>query len=105
MPTVDRQTILVVEDTQGVRQLVAATLTRSGYSVLQAKDGLDALAVLEENANSIDLVLTDLRMPHAGGHELISHIRSRRPELKIIAMSGDPHHTVAPDGLPGRVTS
>jgi two-component system cell cycle sensor histidine kinase/response regulator CckA len=103
MPTVDDQsarTILVVEDTQGVRQLIASTLARHGYRVLEAANGLDALSVFDQEAGRIDLVLTDMRMPKAGGHRLISHLRSLRPDLKIIAMSGDPHDTVAPHGVP-----
>jgi CheY-like chemotaxis protein len=84
------ETILLVEDEPTVRTLVALTLSRAGYRVLQARDGENALAVFDEHHGRIDLLLTDLRMPQMGGVELVRHLRDRVRDLKVLCVSGFP---------------
>jgi CheY-like chemotaxis protein len=83
-----RETILLVEDEPAVRQLFMLALTRAGYRVFEARNGQEALKMFDEHGDSIDLLLTDLRMPYMGGAELAHHLRARRKSLKLIAISG-----------------
>lgn len=83
-----RETILLVEDEPAVRQLFTIALTRAGYRVYEARNGQEALKLFEQHGDSIDLLLTDLRMPFMGGAELAQHLKARRKSLKLIAISG-----------------
>jgi two-component system, cell cycle sensor histidine kinase and response regulator CckA len=83
-----RETILLVEDEPAVRQLFVLALTRAGYRVYEARNGQEALKMFDQHGDSIDLLLTDLRMPYMGGAELAQHLRARRKSLKLIAISG-----------------
>ena len=83
-----RETILLVEDEPAVRQLFMTALTRAGYRVIEARNGQEALKMFDLHGDSIDLLLTDLRMPYMGGAELAQHLRARRKSLKLIAISG-----------------
>jgi two-component system, cell cycle sensor histidine kinase and response regulator CckA len=83
-----RETILLVEDEPAVRQLFMLALTRAGYRVFEARNGQEALKMFDEHGDTIDLLLTDLRMPYMGGAELAQHLRARRKSLKLIAISG-----------------
>jgi len=83
-----KETILVVEDGDAVRSLVCYMLVQSGYRVLEACDGRDALRVCETHPEPIQLVLTDLVMPHMKGAELAERLRRLRPELRVLLMSG-----------------
>jgi len=82
------ETILVVEDGDAVRNLVCLMLVQNGYRVLEARDGHHAMRVCEAHPEPIQLVLTDLVMPNMKGAELVEHLRHRRPELRILLMSG-----------------
>jgi signal transduction histidine kinase/CheY-like chemotaxis protein len=82
------ETILVVEDEAGVRELACEFLKVSGYTVLQAKDGQEALEVAERHSGTIHLVLTDMVMPRMSGGELAKRLKAIRPDLKIGFMSG-----------------
>jgi CheY-like chemotaxis protein len=63
-------------------------LERNGYAVIEAKDAADALLLFDQYATSIDLVLTDVTMPGMGGYELVQQLRERRPDLRVLFMSG-----------------
>ena len=79
--------ILVVEDESSLRLAMRHVLSRNGYGVIEAANGAEALAVLRNSDDSIDLVLTDVIMPSMSGPELVSALRSRRPDLPVIFMS------------------
>jgi two-component system cell cycle sensor histidine kinase/response regulator CckA len=85
-----RQTILLVEDEPTVRQLFATALARAGYVVYEARNGDEALKLFDLHERAIDLLLTDMRMPFVGGAELARRLRARRPDLKLICISGYP---------------
>lgn len=85
-----QKTILVIEDEDPIRRLIAEFLQVSGYQMLEARDAIEARAVWAENADSIDLVVADLMLPGASGFELAQEFRIRRPDLKIIFASGNP---------------
>ena len=86
------ETVLVVEDDAAVRVAAAGILQNLGYRVLQAEDGKAALAILEQH-QPIDLLFTDLIMPHGvSGQDLLRWARERRPELKVLFASGYSEH-------------
>ncbi|HLI82417.1 MAG TPA: response regulator [Bryobacteraceae bacterium] len=82
------ETILLVDDEDGVRQLVSAVLKSNGYDVLEAGNASAALATYEKNGHKIDMVLTDVVMPQMNGFELGRQLATRAPSLKILYMSG-----------------
>jgi two-component system cell cycle sensor histidine kinase/response regulator CckA len=90
VPSEARETILLVEDEPAVRQLFAQALAHAGYRVHEARNGQEAMKVFDQHGESIDLLLTDLRMPYKGGVELAQHLRARRRTLKLICVSGYP---------------
>src|SRR2546429_8358253 len=81
-----RQSILIVDDYDLIRTYLPRILQAAGYEVFEASNGRQAIKWLRENA--ADLVITDLIMPEQEGLETIQFLRSERPNLKIIAMSG-----------------
>lgn len=83
-----RETILLVEDEPAVRQLFSVALSRAGYKVHEARNGQEALKVFDQHGDSVDLLLTDMRMPFMGGGELARQLRSRRRTLKLLCISG-----------------
>ena len=97
-PDSGAETILVVEDAAGLRQLTKRLLERQGYTVLVAADADEAQQVFDRNA-SIDLLLTDVVMPGASGPELTQHLVAQRPALKVIFMSGYTEATIVHDGV------
>jgi two-component system cell cycle sensor histidine kinase/response regulator CckA len=81
-------TILLVEDEKDLRGLNARGLASRGYTVLQAGNGVEAIEVLERHDGEIDLVVSDVVMPEMDGPSLLKELRRRRPDLKIIFVSG-----------------
>jgi two-component system, cell cycle sensor histidine kinase and response regulator CckA len=82
------ETILLVDDEEGVRKLVYAVLKSHGYDVMEAANGVAALAAYEKNGHKVDMVLTDVVMPQMSGFELGKQLGERAPGLKILYMSG-----------------
>ena len=82
------ETILLAEDQDGIRELASEFLKRSGYTILEAKDGSDALRMAEGYPDEIDLLVTDVAMPNIDGPELADRLAVLRPHMKIIFMSG-----------------
>jgi PAS domain S-box-containing protein len=82
------ETILIADDEEAVRKLVHAVLATSGYTVIEARDGAEALSLFEQQRDKIDMVLTDVVMPQMNGYELASRIEGLDPRKKIMFMSG-----------------
>jgi two-component system cell cycle sensor histidine kinase/response regulator CckA len=82
------ETVLVVEDSELLRNLITQFLRDSGYKVLIATDGQQALKVAGEWAETIDLLLTDVVMPVLGGQELAAKLSAKYPGLTVLFMSG-----------------
>jgi len=83
-----RETILVAEDQPDLRWMICQYLQGLGYAVLEAKDGNDAVALAEHYTGRIDLLLTDVVMPHIRGSEVARRMLARRPDLHVVFMSG-----------------
>jgi two-component system cell cycle sensor histidine kinase/response regulator CckA len=94
-----QETILVVEDEDVVRALACRGLREHGYTVLEARHGLEALEQVERNHRPIDLVISDVVMPELSGRELGTRLGALRPELPILYMSGYTGEDVIQRGL------
>jgi DNA-binding NtrC family response regulator len=83
-----RETVLLVDDEAMIRDFARTALERHGYTVLTAADGGEAARIFAENESGIDLVLLDLRMPVMGGDEVLAILKKKRPDVKVVVMSG-----------------
>ncbi|MCO5131082.1 MAG: PAS domain-containing protein [Xanthobacteraceae bacterium] len=81
-------TILLVEDEEGLRGLNARGLRSRGYNVIEAANGIEALEALEANEGGVDLVVSDVVMPEMDGPTLLTSMRARNPDIKVIFVSG-----------------
>jgi len=99
-PLQGSETILLVEDEDEVRDLIAEILRENGYTVLEARAGEEAEAIADRYGGMIDLLITDVVMPRMGGRELADHISRRYPQLRMLYVSG----YAAPEFEGGRVT-
>jgi two-component system, cell cycle sensor histidine kinase and response regulator CckA len=88
------ETILLVEDERAVRRATVEFLSRQGYTVLEANDGLDALQVARSYASTIHLVVTDVVMPNMSGGQLATELAHLRPETIVLFVSGYAGKTV-----------
>jgi CheY-like chemotaxis protein len=92
------ETLLVCEDDPGVRALACSVLKRHGYRVLEARSGAEALARAAVTPH-VDLLLTDVVMPHMTGVQLARQLASRSPNLKVLYMSGYSEHGITHSGV------
>ncbi|HEX9823748.1 MAG TPA: response regulator [Actinomycetota bacterium] len=102
MTPTEKRTVLLVEDDESVRQLVRVTLEMNNYEVIEAKDGLEGLLLMDMHRP--DAIVLDLMMPDVGGERMLAQLRST-PETKrtpVVIITGKPE--VAPEviGLVGR---
>ncbi len=93
------ETILVVDDDATIRTLTQAVLTKWGYSVLVAANGVDAACVAARDGSSIDLMITDVVMPRLGGRALAEEMRRLYAQMRVLYMSGYPDETLAQQGV------
>ena len=93
-----RETVLVVDDEEMVRRLAARMLVTLGYKVLEARDGQEAVTLLQRGAQRIGLVVTDLAMPGIGGRRLGETIASCWPQVQVLYMSGFPAQKMVNEG-------
>jgi two-component system cell cycle sensor histidine kinase/response regulator CckA len=103
-PARGRETILLVEDEPAVRGLVHETLRLHGYTVLEARHGIEALLTSAKYVGPIHLLLTDVVMPQMSGPEVAEKILTVRPEIKVLYISGYPDHPVFDQGGVNRQT-
>ena len=82
------ETILVVDDEEALREVTGRMLTRSGYTVLTASSGAEAVQLASSHATSIDLLLTDVIMPKMQGPTVATEVRKVRPDIRVLFMSG-----------------
>jgi CheY-like chemotaxis protein len=80
-------TVLIVDDEEPIRTVERRILERAGYHILEAADGPSAIALLDENV-PLDLLLADVEMPGLLGSEMARRIRRKRPDLKVLFVTG-----------------
>jgi len=92
-------TILVIEDEPMVREVLQITLERSGFRVLMAGGGDEALDLCESSPEPIDLVLTDIVMPGTSGADLAGYLAARYPWMRTVRMSGFTEAMLSASGM------
>jgi two-component system, cell cycle sensor histidine kinase and response regulator CckA len=99
------ETILIVEDEEGVRKVLVEMLTHQGYRVLVAGGGPEALELFHQHCGPLDLLITDVIMPKMSGRELADQLRQPRPDLKVLFVSGYTDSAIVNHGIlePGTV--
>jgi len=95
-------TVLLVEDSDVVRDVVAIMLESDGLTVLQASGGEEALALVRRGDAPIDLLLTDIVMPEMSGVELADRLERERPDVRILFMTGYAEEVVVKRGILGK---
>ncbi len=91
-------TVLLVEDEPLLREVICRALRSFGHRVVEARDAMEAVRICEQE-RSIDLLLTDVVMPHMSGPELAERLKSFQPRLKVLFMSGHTGTVMADTGL------
>jgi nitrogen-specific signal transduction histidine kinase/ActR/RegA family two-component response regulator len=93
------ETILLVEDDEMVRTLVRETLEREGYKLIDSADPVEAQRISENYRGRIDLLIADVVMPKLSGKELARNLTERRPDLKVLYMSGYTDSAIVNSGI------
>jgi nitrogen-specific signal transduction histidine kinase len=93
------ETVLLVEDEPGVRRVAREALIACGFTVLEARHGIEALLVAKQHPSPIHLLVTDVVMPQMNGPEVASRLASSRPAMKVLYMSGYTDHAVVHHGV------
>jgi two-component system, cell cycle sensor histidine kinase and response regulator CckA len=93
------ETILLVEDAEGVRALLQDVLTMYGHQVLVARDGEEGIRLAENHTGPIDLIITDIVMPRMGGRELVERVVTARPTIRALYLSGYTDEAVMRHGV------
>ena len=82
------ETVLVIEDDHGVRNILREMLERSGYSVMEASDGQEGVDVYRNHGKGIHLILSDVMMPRKNGRQVYDEIKELNSDAKVLFMSG-----------------
>jgi DNA-binding NtrC family response regulator len=93
------ETVLLAEDEETVRTMLRLLLQRAGFRVLEADNGTQALALCQSHPGSIDLLVADALIVPLGGRQLIEQVARRRPETRVLCISGYPRETLVAEGL------
>jgi len=99
-----RETILLVEDDPDLRKMACGILSRRGYRVFEAANAGEAILISEKEELEIDLIISDVYMPHLSGPELIKRLKRERPEMKLLLMSGYPNSIEKDDLFNGEIS-
>jgi two-component system, cell cycle sensor histidine kinase and response regulator CckA len=102
VPGNDKWVILVVDDENGIREFLCTYLKSKSFKVLSAASGEDAMRIWDDEDGKIDLLLTDVVMPGINGKDLADRLKSQRPDLSIIFMSGYLPEEIAEEALGDR---
>lgn len=95
-----RRKVLVVDDEPSILRLVVDSMDAAEFEVLTAKDGVEALKLIDDARGAIDVLLIDVVMPRMHGSELARVVLSSHPTIKIIFMSGQQDEVIALHGIP-----
>ena len=104
-PISDAETVLVVDDEPEIREIIASVLTSESYNVLLASDGQEALDVAASYAAPINLIVSDVNMPHMSGWKLLEQLRAWYPAIRFLMVSGYPQREDSIAQLEGTPTA
>jgi len=93
------ETILLIEDEDGVRALVRDILQRQGYNVLETHDGAEAMAMADRHQGKIDLLLSDVVLAHMSGREIAKQICAKRQDMRVLFISGYTEEAIVHHGV------
>jgi DNA-binding NtrC family response regulator len=95
--TAGKGRVLVVDDEKNIRDLLRMTLTKAGYEVLEAEDGVKAVEILRQDDNPlmVDVITCDIRMPKMNGVEAITFFRKEFPSVPVVVITGFPETELA----------
>jgi CheY-like chemotaxis protein len=93
------ETVLVVEDDERVRAIAVRALGEAGYRVIASANGREALALLDRFPEAVHLLLTDVVMPEMGGRDLARDVAARRPDVKVLYVSGYTENAIVHHGV------
>jgi DNA-binding response OmpR family regulator len=99
LPEGKGETIIIAEDEPQVREIVRHLLQKSGYKIIEAENGEDAVKKFKDNRGTLSLVLLDVIMPVKNGREAYEEIKGIEPSVKIIFMSGYTDDIISKKGL------
>ncbi len=99
------ETVLLAEDSDAVRRLLVEILRKHGYTVIEARNGAEALEIARRFEGPIHLLVTDMVMPQMSGRELHAHLSPARPGMKVLFMSGYAEEAIARHGVIDRGTA
>ena len=91
--------MLVAEDEEAVRRIVTTTLGSTGYRIIEARNGAEALEAARRHGEQIHLVVTDVVMPEMGGRELVERLAKDHPGVRVLYMSGYANDAVMRHGI------
>lgn len=96
-----RGRVLVIDDEADVRKSVTMALTKSGYEVIEAEDGQQAIGLINSGDNplAVDVIICDIRMPKVNGIEAVSYFRAQYPSRPVLVLTGFPDVQLATDLL------
>ena len=94
-----KETILLVEDEDMIREMATQTLTRQGYKVLSAMHGQEALDMYAEGSAPIDLIITDVIMPHMSGKQMVERLAETRGKMPVLYISGYTESAIVHHGI------
>ncbi|NTV46522.1 MAG: response regulator [Chlorobiales bacterium] len=83
-----KETILIVDDENRLREVLGRTLNSFGYTIIEAKNGIEGLDAYTKNRDQISLILCDMGMPKMGGEEFFGKVKEINPDVKLIIMTG-----------------
>jgi two-component system cell cycle sensor histidine kinase/response regulator CckA len=93
------KTILVVDDEDSLRTLIGRMLEREGYSIVAAANAAEGIRLAASHNGAIDLIVADLMMPGMNGPEMVKELLARRPNARVLYLSGYPDDAVSREGL------
>ncbi len=99
-----RDVVLIVDDEPVIRRVLRQTLEIADYAVLEAADGVEAVAVLEADQHRVSAVLTDITMPHMDGLALVELMHHAHPTIPVVLASGKHTHGTLPAPIAGRIS-